>query len=78
MLLQNAWYLHCPWVSATITQLTCAVSDLFPPPDLSSQLLANSGDFLDISFILQCVLHEGCDNISDEHSPKNPVRSLGV
>jgi len=28
-------------------------------------LLANSGNFLDISFILQCDLRVGCDNISD-------------
>jgi len=28
-------------------------------------LLANSGNFLDISFILRCVLHVGCNNISN-------------
>ena len=28
MLLHTAWHLYCPWISATITHLTCAVSDL--------------------------------------------------
>ena len=35
------------------------------PPRPFFTLLANSGNFLDISFILQCVLRVGCDNISD-------------
>ena len=35
------------------------------PPRPFSTVLENSGNFLDISFILQCVLREGCDNISD-------------
>jgi len=60
MLLHTAWHLYCPWVSATITHLTCAVS--YRP---FFTLVANSGNFLDISFILQCVLRVGCDNISD-------------
>jgi len=73
MLLHTAWYIYCPWVSATISHLTCAVSDLLPLlPDLSSHSLQIPG----ISFILRCVLDVGCDNISDlEYSPKNHVRS---
>ena len=35
------------------------------PPRPFFTLLANSGNFLDISFILHCVLHVGCDNFSD-------------
>jgi len=39
MLRYAAWCIYCPWVSATITHLTCAVSDLLPLlPDLSSYL----------------------------------------
>ena len=44
MLLQTAWYLYCPWVSATITHLTCTVSDLFPLlSDLSPRCLQIPG-----------------------------------
>jgi len=35
------------------------------PPRPFFTLLANSGNFLHISFILQCVFGVGCDNISD-------------
>ena len=31
MLLHTAWHLYCTWISATITNLTCAVTDLHPP-----------------------------------------------
>jgi len=44
MLLHTAWHLYCPWVSVTITHLTCAVSDLLPLlPDLSSHFLRIPG-----------------------------------
>jgi len=44
MLLHTAWYIYCPWVSATITHLLCAVSDLLPLiPDLSSHSLQIPG-----------------------------------
>ena len=44
MLLHTSWHLYCPWVSATITHLTCAVSDLLPLlPDLSSHCLQIPG-----------------------------------
>jgi len=44
MLLHTAWHLYCPWVSAAITHLTCAVSELLPLlPDLSSHSLQIPG-----------------------------------
>ena len=44
MLLHTVWHLYCPWVSATITHPTCAVSDLHPLlPDLSSHFLQIPG-----------------------------------
>ena len=44
MLLHTAWHLYCSWVSATVTHLTCAVSDLHSLlPDLSSHLLQIPG-----------------------------------
>jgi len=59
------WHVYCPWVSAAITHLTCAVSDLHPLlPPLSSHFLQIAKNLLDISFILQCVLCVGCDNIA--------------
>jgi len=40
----TVWYIYCPWVSTTITHLTCAVSDLLPLlPDLSSHYLQIPG-----------------------------------
>ena len=77
MLLHTAWHLYCPWVSATITHLTCAVSDLLPLlPDLSLH-------FLQIQFP-RCFFHPaGCFvcrmryYVRLEYSLINPNRSSG-